>query len=138
MNSATFFNLVIFTIGIGYVALNQSFSHSELMSPNPKISDIPLATTNILPTIKTEQNKLDRQECEVQKGKWITGPFGEGPFCNEFYADEGTLCTNGQSCLSGICLSDDGKIPGKCSKFKVVYGCNYFVKKERAQYICID
>lgn len=131
--------LLVVAAIFGYLGFQKIRPTPTTLLPVPTITVILPSETQTPVPMPTEDERIPTKEaCEVIKGEWTYPPFGKGPFCNVPMPDEGKYCRDGMECMSGICLSADGRVPGACSKFQVVYGCHIFVKKGKVGNICVD
>ena len=139
MNRMKLIGSLLFVGILGYLGFQRIRPIPTTFLPVPTITVILPSETQTPVPMPTEEERIPTKEaCEVIHGEWTYPPFGRGPFCNVPMPDEGKYCRDGIECLSGVCLSADGRVPGSCSKFSVVYSCHFFVKKGKAQYICVD
>lgn len=138
-------------------------------TPQPQSSLLPIATTSPIntptttspvpipdPTADWKTYKEDSCEkiqslirdtafsvtksfCEKCGGNWGLGPHRDG--CNPPALDFDKVCTDNSQC-EGLCLTkkdNEKAIVGKCSQYKIVFGCNIEIVNSKAQpMLCRD
>jgi hypothetical protein len=89
-----------------------------------------------------ESEELSREECEAEGGEW--GTFGRlGLKCNLPTIDAGIPCKDNSDCET-LCLVDEKDIgtndieSGRCSDWKLNFGCMHVMELGKPVELCID
>jgi len=80
----------------------------------------------------------NKQECEAKGGKW--GLFGIALIerCNLPTSDGGKTCTDRSQC-EGLCLAENvNSTVGKCTAWRMTFGCVNILENGTVMTICID
>ena len=98
------------------------------------------------------QGPKDRHSCEGIGGKWGFWGMMHIIQCNTPTKDAGEVCSDSSDCEGGVCLSDlpedevarqfghasDIQVMGKCTEWRLNFGCFAAVTEGTLHFYCID
>jgi hypothetical protein len=79
------------------------------------------------------------EECLQKGGDWRSWGLRDIEYCQIPSNDYEKDCVDGSECFFGKCISQDGNIPGKCQKYRNIFGCFAYVNNGVINSkICVD
>ena len=79
-----------------------------------------------------------KKECLERGGIWGKGGLMLMETCNLPTSDGGRVCTDFSQCEGSCVGKNTDSTVGECSEWKIILGCNVFLRNGRAETICVD